>query len=148
MDGSADAALWIGWTNSAACFVKFFFAPIMGQLTDSFGRKPLLVVGAWLDAVPCVLCAAYMYTGGGPSALPLTWCVYGSSSTGSQPPPTTHRNRNRNRNRNRSRSLDRGRTPCRYFYGNILAGVVPTSPLYFAWVADVFPEPELRIKVT
>lgn len=45
----ADAALIGGWLMFAYAFMQFLFAPALGNLSDRFGRRPVLLVGLfWL----------------------------------------------------------------------------------------------------
>lgn len=45
----ADAAVIGGWLMFAYAFMQFLFAPVLGNLSDRFGRRPVLLVGLfWL----------------------------------------------------------------------------------------------------
>ena len=39
----SDAARWGGWMAFTYAGMQFFFAPIMGGLSDRFGRRPVLL---------------------------------------------------------------------------------------------------------
>lgn len=48
----ADGAKYIGWLTAAYALMQFVFAPILGTLSDRFGRRPVLLLsllGAGLD---------------------------------------------------------------------------------------------------
>jgi DHA1 family tetracycline resistance protein-like MFS transporter len=40
----SQAALWGGWLVSAFAIMQFFFSPIMGGLSDRYGRRPVLLL--------------------------------------------------------------------------------------------------------
>jgi len=42
--GIGDAAIVAGWMFFAFSAAQFLFAPIMGALSDAFGRRPLLLL--------------------------------------------------------------------------------------------------------
>ena len=42
-DGMSGAAAWGGWLQTAFAGMLFLFSPLMGNLSDSFGRKPILI---------------------------------------------------------------------------------------------------------
>jgi MFS family permease len=95
----------MGVSTTATNVVQLFTAPIIGQVSDSFGRKPFLLVGAALATLPSIMLAIHVMTGRGPDAFSLDY----------------------------------------YFISNVVASIIPTGPLYFAWIADVMPEQDLRI---
>ncbi len=39
----AEAAVWGGWLGFAYAFTQFFFSPIIGGLSDRFGRRPVIL---------------------------------------------------------------------------------------------------------
>ena len=42
-EGLAQAAVYGGWLLFAYAIMQFFFAPILGNLSDAYGRKPVLM---------------------------------------------------------------------------------------------------------
>ena len=40
----SDASQWGGWLTFAYAVMQFLFAPIMGNLSDKFGRRPVLLI--------------------------------------------------------------------------------------------------------
>jgi DHA1 family tetracycline resistance protein-like MFS transporter len=42
--GMSGAAKWGGWLQTAFAAMLFLFSPLMGNLSDRFGRKPILIV--------------------------------------------------------------------------------------------------------
>jgi len=50
--GLAEASIIGGWMFFAFSFTQFVFSPLMGNLSDRFGRRPLLLIasfGLWVD---------------------------------------------------------------------------------------------------
>lgn len=43
-EGLADAAVWGGLLMFSFAIVQFFFAPVLGELSDRFGRRPVLLI--------------------------------------------------------------------------------------------------------
>ncbi len=41
---TAAAARWVGWLEVAWAIPQFFAAPVLGALSDRFGRRPVIVV--------------------------------------------------------------------------------------------------------
>ncbi|MDB5137834.1 MAG: tetracycline resistance efflux pump [Mucilaginibacter sp.] len=39
----SDASLYAGWLTAAYAIMQFFFAPLIGNLSDKFGRRPVLL---------------------------------------------------------------------------------------------------------
>ncbi len=51
---TAEAARWLGWLVSVYAVVQFVFSPIIGSLSDRFGRRPILLastLGQGLDYI-------------------------------------------------------------------------------------------------
>ena len=42
-EGLAQAAVYGGWLLFAYAIMQFFFAPVLGNLSDAYGRKPVLM---------------------------------------------------------------------------------------------------------
>ena len=42
-EGLAQAAIYGGWLMFAFAIMQFFFAPVLGNLSDAYGRKPVLL---------------------------------------------------------------------------------------------------------
>ena len=42
-EGLAQAAVYGGWLLFAYAIMQFFFAPVLGNLSDAYGRKPVLI---------------------------------------------------------------------------------------------------------
>ena len=53
-EGLGDAARWGGWLMASYAIVQFFFAPVLGELSDKYGRRPVLLIslfGLGLDYI-------------------------------------------------------------------------------------------------
>lgn len=50
-----ERIVWLGITMSAYPFGLFFGAPVLGSLSDRFGRKKILVITLFLTAIGCTL---------------------------------------------------------------------------------------------
>jgi DHA1 family tetracycline resistance protein-like MFS transporter len=49
-----EAATWGGWLIGVYAFMQFFFSPMMGALSDSYGRRPIILIsllGLGLDYI-------------------------------------------------------------------------------------------------
>ncbi|MCE8514427.1 TCR/Tet family MFS transporter [Ruegeria pomeroyi] len=53
----ADAALWGGVLSTAFAAMQFLFGPIIGSLSDAFGRRPVLLVSLLVMALDYVVMA-------------------------------------------------------------------------------------------
>ncbi len=56
-EGLAQAAIYGGWLLFAYAIMQFFFAPVLGNLSDAYGRKPVLM------ASMIALCVNYLIMG-------------------------------------------------------------------------------------
>lgn len=46
-DDSSNAANYVGWFGAVWAFMQFFSSPLMGALSDRFGRRPVLLLSAF-----------------------------------------------------------------------------------------------------
>ena len=46
-DNPIDAASYVGWFGTIWALMQFFSSPIMGALSDRFGRRPVLLISAF-----------------------------------------------------------------------------------------------------
>ena len=53
----ASAALWGGVLTTAFAFMQFLFGPIMGNLSDRFGRRPVLLISLLVMAADYLVMA-------------------------------------------------------------------------------------------
>lgn len=53
----SEAALWAGALATSFAVMQFLFGPVMGALSDRFGRRPVLLVSLFVMAVDYVLLA-------------------------------------------------------------------------------------------
>ena len=69
-----DSALWyIGWFGTIWALMQFICSPIMGALSDRFGRRPVLLLSAFGLAFDYILLAL---------APDLSWLIVGRIITG------------------------------------------------------------------
>ena len=52
-----SAARWVGILEAAWAFAQFFAAPVLGMLSDRFGRRPVIVLSVFGVAIEFVICA-------------------------------------------------------------------------------------------
>ncbi|MCL6285727.1 TCR/Tet family MFS transporter [Ruegeria sp. 2012CJ41-6] len=53
----ADAALWGGVLSSAFAVMQFLFGPVLGNLSDAYGRRPVLLVSLFVMALDYLVMA-------------------------------------------------------------------------------------------
>lgn len=53
----ANAALWGGVLSTAFAVMQFLFSPVLGSLSDSFGRRPVLLVSLFVMALDYLVMA-------------------------------------------------------------------------------------------
>jgi MFS family permease len=51
-EASAAAGSWSGYTQGGAALVTFLMAPLVGQMSDVYGRRKFLIAGCFLALVP------------------------------------------------------------------------------------------------
>ncbi|HEX3810765.1 MAG TPA: TCR/Tet family MFS transporter [Rhizomicrobium sp.] len=71
--GMSDAAWWGGWLSFAFASMLFLCSPVMGNLSDRFGRKPVLIASL------LALGADYLITGLAPT---IWWLFIGRTLSG------------------------------------------------------------------
>ena len=49
----SEASRWGGWLTFAYAIMQFLFAPVLGNLSDRFGRRPVLLCNNWGAALCC-----------------------------------------------------------------------------------------------
>src|SRR6201985_2312983 len=49
--GYSDAAYYIGWVTFAYASMQFIFASVMGNLSDQYGRRPILLISLFGFAI-------------------------------------------------------------------------------------------------
>ncbi|MGI9322334.1 MAG: MFS transporter, partial [Pseudomonadales bacterium] len=49
--GLAESAVYGGWLLFAYAVMQFFFAPVLGNLSDAYGRRPVLLLSLLVLAV-------------------------------------------------------------------------------------------------
>ena len=72
-EGLSDAARWGGWLMFVFALMQFVFAPVMGNLSDRFGRRPVLILSL------VALSVDYAITGLAPT---ITWLFVGRFLSG------------------------------------------------------------------
>ena len=85
----SQAAIYGGWLMFLYALMQFFFAPIMGNLSDRFGRRPVLLLSLLAFGLN------YLLMGWAPT---LTWLIVGrliSGSASSRPSSRTQSSRSR-----------------------------------------------------
>src|SRR5580704_1038018 len=65
--GLSDAASWGGWLMFVYALMQFLFAPIIGNLSDRFGRRPVLILSLVAVGID------YLITGVAPT---ITWLFF------------------------------------------------------------------------
>ena len=68
-----SAAIWAGWLGAGYAAMQFVFAPILGNLSDRFGRRPVMLAAILAFAID------YAVMGAAPS---LWWLVAGRAIAG------------------------------------------------------------------
>ena len=68
-----QAAVYAGWLGAGYATAQFFFAPVIGNLSDRFGRRPVLLIAVLAMAID------YSIQGFAPS---LGWLVFGRLAAG------------------------------------------------------------------
>lgn len=68
-----DAASYVGWFGTVWAFMQFFSSPLMGALSDRFGRRPVLLLSAFGLGIDYIILAL---------APNLTWLFIGRVLTG------------------------------------------------------------------
>ena len=49
--GLAEASKWSGWLIATYAVLQFLFAPVLGNLSDRYGRRPLLLISLFLFGI-------------------------------------------------------------------------------------------------
>ncbi len=71
--GMSDAARWGGWLFFVYALMQFLFSPLIGNLSDRFGRRPILIVSLVMLGVD------YLITGVAPT---IAWLFVGRLLSG------------------------------------------------------------------
>ena len=50
-----EAAIWAGWLGAGYAAMQFVFAPILGNLSDRFGRRPILLASIFAFGIDYIL---------------------------------------------------------------------------------------------
>jgi len=72
-EGMSGAARWGGWLGTAFSAMLFLFSPLLGNLSDRFGRKPILITSLMMMGVD------YLIVGLAPT---IAWLFVGRILTG------------------------------------------------------------------
>jgi len=72
-NNSVDAASYVGWFGAIWAFMQFFSSPLMGALSDRFGRRPVLLLSAFGLGIDYIILAL---------APNLAWLFFGRILTG------------------------------------------------------------------
>lgn len=59
--GPTDVVQWTSWTSLVAnTFISFVFSPLIGDLSDTYGRKPFIIGGLALSTLPVAVVFMYL----------------------------------------------------------------------------------------
>ncbi len=58
-----DAAAWGGWLTASYALMQFVFSPILGNLSDAYGRRPILLVSLFVMGIDYLIMATTPYLG-------------------------------------------------------------------------------------
>lgn len=72
-NSAIDAASYVGWFGTIWAFMQFFSSPLMGALSDRFGRRPVLLLSAFGLGIDYIILAL---------APNLAWLFFGRILTG------------------------------------------------------------------
>lgn len=76
----AEASSYVGWFGTLWALMQFFCAPLLGALSDRFGRRPIILIscfGLGLDFILMGVCASAE-----PGPYSLTWLMIGRMISG------------------------------------------------------------------
>lgn len=54
-EGLSSAAIYAGWLLFLYALMQFFFAPVLGNLSDRFGRRPILLISLFAFGVDYII---------------------------------------------------------------------------------------------
>src|SRR5436309_14548698 len=74
---ATSAATWLGVFGTVFALMQFFFSPVLGVLSDRFGRRPVILLwnlGLGLEYIVMALPSTFggLFVGGGLSGIPAT----------------------------------------------------------------------------